>query len=667
MNVAHASTQETFLSSILKLTAHPDYPAHATHPYASNSEAPAALLERLVRLSDNATVCLQKFVALPVTQPKLVSLLREHSTMSSSLSILDHSTQVFIDSLKKREEPSYGEDVPIDRSAISAWSVSRLEAFGKATGMEIFQEPRDGGISLVLAGKVIVIDVDLGLEQGDPMQSTIHVANVKTSYAIPSASTHAASKSLDELIKDSIQAFLTEVQKPDATMSPREAARLGREIKNHLSYIVMLDQLATQSGIQWFSDVDILASKLDRFAKQESDAVASTHSSQQASLDVYLLRAHSLPLPYLKRPCISFLVFLSPLAYLRLLRSIPPALPPLISPSLPSFDIPLSHLRSSLVSQPAGATIATLSLEKSHHLPVHHTLPSVPPESSRPSFHLPRAETRDDHHLPKFTAQTRGEDPSDYNWVLDFTDEGRTSGVVMTQTRMREIEYLVKGVNHDTPQNMMMMNTESWLNLLLNPGEHVSPERYTALFRSPTSLHPPLQLRLTAPDEPGYFLQKVRVCSMKQVWGILEIVKEQCWLNEIILGCQWVPEGLNAGIDIEKEEESEVTEDDLQAVLAGTLVPRKLPVNVTLPSFSQSDLDPLALDDDGLDILHTSTTPSRPRILMSSPERPPMSGEVQITVEYDETRPRGLKVDISGMIGLDLNKEIMEEVSLNAH
>jgi hypothetical protein len=40
---------------------------------------------------------------------------------------------------------------------------------------------------------------------------------------------------------------------------------------------------------------------------------------------------------------------------------------------------------------------------------------------------------------------------------------------------------------------------------------------------SPTSAHPPLQLRLTAPEEPGFRLEKVPVHSMKEVWGILEV------------------------------------------------------------------------------------------------------------------------------------------------
>lgn len=40
---------------------------------------------------------------------------------------------------------------------------------------------------------------------------------------------------------------------------------------------------------------------------------------------------------------------------------------------------------------------------------------------------------------------------------------------------------------------------------------------------SPSSAHPPLHLRLTSPEEPGFLLENVPVHSMKEVWGILEV------------------------------------------------------------------------------------------------------------------------------------------------
>jgi hypothetical protein len=108
------------------------------------------------------------------------------------------------------------------------------------------------------------------------------------------------------------------------------------------------------------------------------------------------------------------------------------------------------------------------------------------------------------------------------------------------------------------------------------------------LKRSPTGAHPDLHIRLTAPEEPGFFLQKVPVQNMKEVWGILEvrnyiskphgmsygvclqIVKEQCWLNEILNSCQWIAEGLTTAKQ-ETIQEDDVTEAELQAVLDGTI------------------------------------------------------------------------------------------------
>lgn len=48
-----------------------------------------------------------------------------------------------------------------------------------------------------------------------------------------------------------------------------------------------------------------------------------------------------------------------------------------------------------------------------------------------------------------------------------------------------------------------------------------------------------------------------------------QIIREQCWLNEILSGCQWVPEGMEAPPPTSEPEDISVTEDELQAVLKG--------------------------------------------------------------------------------------------------
>jgi len=119
------------------------------------------------------------------------------------------------------------------------------------------------------------------------------------------------------------------------------------------------------------------------------------------------------------------------------------------------------------------------------------------------------------------------------------------------------------------------------------------------------------------------------------------------------LGCHWTTEGLK----IEEEDvadDTTATEEDLQAILAGNFEPRKIPVNVSLPSESATD----SLFGPGLDFASTSG----PRIVMTCPERPPIAGLVEITVTHDETKPKGVSVEISGAMGVDLKPADLEEI-----
>ena len=47
---------------------------------------------------------------------------------------------------------------------------------------------------------------------------------------------------------------------------------------------------------------------------------------------------------------------------------------------------------------------------------------------------------------------------------------------------------------------------------------------------------------------------------------------------------------------------------------------------------------------------------------MTIPERPPISGLVEISVRMDLTKPRGVSVDVSGALSADLNADVLEEV-----
>jgi hypothetical protein len=151
--------------------------------------------------------------------------------------------------------------------------------------METFKEDGregGGGISVVLGGKVLVVDVDFSVDKTDLLNPEINVSTVKTSYAVSNSSSgpsnSGGSISLDAFLKNSIQDFCFEVQKPEALRNLEEAARLGMVILDQLRYLVMLDRLAARredGGLTWFADVDEICPILEKFAKTEAEVIAS--------------------------------------------------------------------------------------------------------------------------------------------------------------------------------------------------------------------------------------------------------------------------------------------------------------------------------------------------------------------------------------------------------
>ena len=167
--------------------------------------------------------------------------------------------------------------------------MSRLEAWGSSAGMEAFkEEEREGRMTVVLGGKVLVIDVDLAINRADPGKPTVNVANVKTSYAVPNGgsvgTTMQGSASLDGLLRNSFGAFLEEVQRAAGVDGDGQdgvrAARLGKTCQDHLKYLMMLDHLALaegDAGLKWFGEVDQLALEVESFATSEAQVILSSY------------------------------------------------------------------------------------------------------------------------------------------------------------------------------------------------------------------------------------------------------------------------------------------------------------------------------------------------------------------------------------------------------
>ncbi len=131
----------------------------------------------------------------------------------------------------------------------------------------------------------------------------------------------------------------------------------------------------------------------------------------------------------------------------------------------------------------------------------------MPALNARPVFPLVPGGIDLEHLFPQTfdsPLDLDGEPFSKPSWILDFTQGGSRPGVVMSQSRMREIELVVNPLSSiDQLDNIMSFGTGSWVDILVSlsyplstirsdyvkfnpsgadPSSPVSPERYTAIY-----------------------------------------------------------------------------------------------------------------------------------------------------------------------------------------
>lgn len=145
--------------------------------------------------------------------------------------------------------------------------------------MESFKdEGKEGTVTVLLGGKVLVIDIDFAIDRSDPLQPRIKAVNAKTSYATMNDSSSNANGSpfLDKFLSKSIQSFCNQLQ--DGEPDTVKAAACVRLISNQLQYLVLLDGLASRkdsAGVKWFIDLDKQWPMLEGLVRQEAATIAS--------------------------------------------------------------------------------------------------------------------------------------------------------------------------------------------------------------------------------------------------------------------------------------------------------------------------------------------------------------------------------------------------------
>lgn len=152
--------------------------------------------------------------------------------------------------------------------------------------METFKdEGKEGIVTVLLGGKVVVIDVDLSIDRSKPDSPQIRNVNAKISYATMNHSSNGGNANgspyLDRSLSKCIQNFCDKVQ--DVDPDPVKAAACLKLILEQLQYLVLLDGLAERkdsAGVKWFIDLDDQWPMLENLAKEEGTVIASYVSLQ---------------------------------------------------------------------------------------------------------------------------------------------------------------------------------------------------------------------------------------------------------------------------------------------------------------------------------------------------------------------------------------------------
>jgi hypothetical protein len=284
---------QTLFSSLQKFTAQNAFPSENLHPFSVGSPSTVSLLHELVQTTDDILNSLDATMSLPLSNPKLVINLRQQVANSRTVHQVSHIAFVFspylhqvqldqnasamIETLRARSGIMYGEDMPSSQISQQELCISRLELLGKSVGMEVWSDFPDGRVIVVLGGKRLVIDIELSTAS-----SLVQVSTVKTAYAVMNAPNDVPtelSASLEAFLKRCINAYLDMVQRRE---DPLAAQRIGRVVREHLAYLMMLDGLALEeggSGVRWFKEMERVAGVAEDVARGEADSAAKYAAS----------------------------------------------------------------------------------------------------------------------------------------------------------------------------------------------------------------------------------------------------------------------------------------------------------------------------------------------------------------------------------------------------
>ncbi|KAG8874941.1 hypothetical protein FRB97_005517 [Tulasnella sp. 331] len=525
------------------------------------------------------------------------------------------------------ERRLYGTDPPLDRAMLPGWIIEQIERYVKAAGMDVFPDSdEDGRTTLACAGKIIVMDIALFQEVRYPTrgpdeivaplpEAILELKELKISRASVGGDTTAPSTRhppIERLLHGSLSRFILEALKEET--DPLRLREAGETFRDQVAPLLTLDRLAHAEaggvGERWFKEGDVIEGIGMDLATREAESVAGAYLTESTAA----------------RGLVT-------LATLTLSTS-------------PDSASSTNHLLSLLPPDFSLLPSSTLSEDQLNHVFPLSTTTATPPSpiNATSSSNVPPTEP----DSPS-TPVTRG-------FVLDF---GK-SGIVMRRQAMSRLAWVqdaggMLGMDSEESNGTMMEGggaydayaAPAWMDLLVNPKAKIRSQRYES-YSTRTTDRPPLHHFLAPSGEAGFVLGQIRVSKMSDVWRIVEVVKEQAWLNDTLRGFCWTsnklastsPSGMGeAALTSSSVDDMAypLNEDDLESFLHNVQTPKEITVQVSVQA----------------------TCPN-PSIHLTVPLPRLGLPLLSFSVTYDPTAKRGVRVDLPELeVGW---KDDMEEI-----
>ncbi|KAG9046628.1 hypothetical protein FS837_003950 [Tulasnella sp. UAMH 9824] len=627
-------------------------PASDLHPF-SPTPPDTDILESILRVTPMITASVAS-VAQANIHPRFILRTKEYTNHADTWLKNQIKVGSLFRQLPKRKQ-NYAADLPLEPALVPAWLLDEVMSLLTSIGMDMFKEDgADGRVKFLGGGKILVVDIEFLLTpvsssnaegSASTTASGLQLLSIKTTRGSESSasSTGEERSPLDTLLYSALSSFLKEAQGPSPDCLRLQ--QLADSFKEHAKSLMLLDGLANAesslgTGDRWFKETDDEAKIVLDLASRESQALASSLGSSSAPLDILIHRGHGYPLPYLTSPFLTFLVGLPPRIYLSMLKA--QSAPSSTSSQQNSLDIPPSILREYVFNNRSSCTLATLKLSSTTDTPnsINHLATLLPPtftllsdqtdftallsddfsatlpESTHgiPQEHLNRV-------FPTVAEPAPESDPLQLNppvkgYVLDFGGEG----VVMRREAMHRLSGgLDLGMDIDGGLGSMdggfgNFGSPGWVDLLVDSKAILHSTRYVSHVKA-TGSNPAIQHLLSPPTDPGFVLGSIRVGRMSDVWRVLEIVKEQAWLNETLRSFQWRIDSTTAKDEGKAAEAAKLLsdEEELEALIQGSNVPTSIPVQISVRGTTINYTVPLPLPDSPLLMFSVSFDPTAPK------------------------------------------------------